>query len=255
MSRETLKLEHRDQIAILTLARPGKRNAIDLQLVGELREALRELSGKDGLAALVLTGEGPAFASGADIFQLKERGREDALAGINSSLFAEVEAFPVPVVAAIEGYALGGGLELALACDLRVAAHGSKLGQPEVSLGIVPGAGAMYRLPRVVGLAKAKELVYTARILEAEAAFEIGLVDHLVPQGEALAKAVELATEISRQDGLAVRLSKQVFRALHPASPGLEALAQAICFESEEKHRRMQAFLDRKVKKDKGATD
>lgn len=249
MSEACVRVERRDGVGILTLDRPEKKNAIDLQMIQELRAGLLELAADDGVSALVITGGPTCFAAGADIAQLKERRQADALAGINSSLFAEVEAFPLPTIAAVEGWALGGGCELALACDMRVAGLGAKLGQPEVGLGILPAAGGLYRLPRVVGLAKAKELVFTAAILDAEEAHAIGLVNQVATAGEALEAALEMARKVARQDRLALRLAKTMFRALNPAQPGVdfESVAQALCFESPEKHARMQAFLDKRA--------
>lgn len=248
-SPETIAVAVEDGVATLTLDRPEVRNAIDLQMVEEIRAALGELAADEGVGTLVITGSAKVFASGADIAELKARGREDALRGINSSLFREVEAFPLPTIASIEGFCLGGGLELALACDMRVAGEGAKLGSPEVGLGIIPAAGCLYRLPRVVGQARARELVFTGAMIEAGEAHAVGLVNHVTPRGEALAKAREIAGAIGKQDRLAVRLAKVALASMNPPAPGwgLENLAQAVCFESEEKHRRMQDFLDRKA--------
>lgn len=252
-----VRVERDGGVAVVTLNRPEKKNAIDLEMVAALREAFAELAGDDELAAVILTGGPKVFAAGADIGQLKARGQADALAGINSRLFEEVAAFPLPTIAALEGWVLGGGCELALACDLRVAGEGAKLGQPEAGLGILPAAGALYRLPRAVGLAKAKELVFTAAIVGAADALAMGLVNRLAPDGEALEGARALAGQIAKQDRLALRLAKSMFRALNPASPGVdfESIAQALCFESPEKHRRMQAFLDRKAAKKAAKAD
>ncbi len=241
-----------ERIATITLNRPERRNAIDLAMVEELGAALGELAARDDVAALVLTGAGDkAFAAGADIAELLERTREDALRRINASLFARVEAMPQPTIAAIRGYALGGGCELALACDLRVAGESAKLGLPEVSLGIIPGAGGTYRLPRLVGLGKARELVFTGATLDARAAERIGLVNRVVPDAQVLDAALDLARTIAAQGPLAVRLAKVCLDAAARGAPESEiaVLAQAACFESEDKRRRMQAFLDRKAAK------
>src|SRR5690606_20799490 len=174
-------LEIRDRIAVVTLNAEERRNAIDLEMVQSLHARLDELLGHEELAAVVLIGAGEkAFAAGADIAQLAERSARDALRSINSALFKRVEDFPVPVIAAIRGFCLGGGCELAIACDLRVAGRSARLGQPEVGLGIIPAAGGTYRLPRLVGLGRARELVYTGRILDAEEAERIGLVNRVV---------------------------------------------------------------------------
>jgi DMSO/TMAO reductase YedYZ molybdopterin-dependent catalytic subunit len=154
-------------------------------------------------------------------------------------------------VAALRGVALGGGCELALACDLRVAGEGSKLGQPEVGLGILPGAGATYRLPRVVGLGVAKELIFTGRIIDAKEALAIGLVNRVVPDDEVVAAARGLALEVAKNSPLAVRLAKQSLNMSFELSTGaamaLESTAQAVLFEDEEKRRRMTAFLEKRA--------
>jgi enoyl-CoA hydratase len=250
---EHVLCEVRDRIALLTLNAPERRNAIDLAIVNSLRARLDELALRDDLAAVVLTGAGDkAFAAGADIAQLAERRAREALSAINSSLFARVEAFPLPVIAAIRGFALGGGCELAIACDLRVAGRSAKLGQPEVGLGIIPAAGGTYRLPRLVGLGRARELVYTGRIVDADEALRIGLVNRVVDDARVVDEALALATEIAKNGPLAVRLAKATMNAL--ARPGeaaamtLESMAQAVLFDSDDKRARMQAFLDRKKK-------
>jgi enoyl-CoA hydratase len=248
-----VKLERAGALALVTLNRPERRNALDRAMVDALHAVLDELQGDEsdiGVGAMVLSGAGEkAFAAGADIAELRERRRKEALQSINSRLFQRVEEAPFPVIAAIRGFCLGGGCELALACDLRVAGEGAKFGQPEVSLGIVPGAGATYRLPRLVGAGKARELVFTGRILDAAEALRIGLVNQVVPDGEVEAAARSLAEQIVKQDRLAVRFAKLLFRLDGSARPGAgfigEAMAQAVLFESEEKLRRMTDFLER----------
>jgi enoyl-CoA hydratase/carnithine racemase len=251
MSEPRTLLEVRDSVALITLNAPERRNAIDLEMVQSLHGNLDELLGLDECAVVVLRGAGgKAFAAGADIGQLEQRTSRDALRSINSSLFKRVEDFPAPVVAAIRGWCLGGGCELAMACDLRVAGESAKLGQPEVGLGIIPAAGGTYRLSRLVGLGRARELVYTGRIVDAAEAERIGLVNRVVPDAEVDDAALALAAEISSNGPLAVRLAKAAMNAL--ARPGeeaavtLESVAQAILFDSEDKHARMRAFLDRK---------
>ena len=202
-------IEKRGEIAILTLNAPEKRNAIDLEMVNGLHAALDELLAADDVSVLVLIGAGDrAFAAGADIAQLKERKGPDALAAINSAIFKRIDDFPVPSIAAIKGFALGGGCELAIACDLRVAGTSAKMGQPEVGLGIIPAAGGTYRLPRLVGLGKARELIYTGRIIDAQECLRIGLVNDVVDDDKVLARALEIAGEIAARGRLAVRLAK-----------------------------------------------
>ncbi|HEU4403248.1 MAG TPA: enoyl-CoA hydratase/isomerase family protein, partial [Candidatus Polarisedimenticolia bacterium] len=160
-----LKVEFADGIAVVTLNRPEVRNALDLATIDDLHWALDILASFERTRALILSGAGGVFASGADIRELRARGAAEALRGINSTLFMQVERFPVPTIAAVNGYALGGGCELALACDLRVAGETSRFGQPEVGLGIIPAAGAAFRLPRLVGMGRAREMILTGRIL------------------------------------------------------------------------------------------
>jgi enoyl-CoA hydratase len=236
-------------IAVLTLNRPEVRNAIDLEMVQALGAALDELAPDPEVRALILTGAGDkAFAAGADIAQLKERGVGDALMRINSGLFRRLEEHPAPVIAAIRGFALGGGCELAMACDLRIAGRSARFGQPEVGLGIFPGAGAVQRLPRLIGLGRAKELIFTGRIIDAEEAERIGLVNRVVDDDAVLAEARTTALTIARHGALAVNACGRP----NPAFDPLDALGQAVLFESPEKHERMQAFLERKGRKERG---
>ncbi len=247
-------LERRDRIAVITLNAPERRNAIDREMVESLHADLDALQSDPELAAVVLTGAGDkAFAAGADIAQLEQRRAPDALRAINSTLFERVEEFPVPMLAAIRGWCLGGGCELAIACDLRVAGRGAKLGQPEVSLGIIPAAGGTYRLPRLIGLGRARELIYTGRIISADEAERIGLVNRVVPDDAVLDEALKLAAEIAHNGPLAVRLAKSTMNALarpnESMAVAMESSAQAVLFDSEDKQRRMQAFLERKKNK------
>ncbi|MHC4393501.1 MAG: enoyl-CoA hydratase/isomerase family protein [Planctomycetota bacterium] len=242
-----------DGILFVTLNRPEKRNALDQAMVTALHTVLDTVEGEppgEGTRALVLMGAGEkAFAAGADIGQLLARTHKDALNRINSSLFERLERLRCPTIAAVHGWTLGGGAELALACDIRIAARSVKMGQPEVSLGIIPAAGATYRLPRLVGFGKARELIFTGRIIDADEALAIGLVERVVDDQDLREAALGLAREIAKNAPLAVQLAKVM---LNTAARGahlseMESITQAILFESEEKHVRMQAFLDRKA--------
>lgn len=239
-----------DGIGHLELNRPEVRNAINRELIDALHATLDAWSERDDLRAVVLSGAGgKAFAGGADIAELKERTHREAFFGINQRLFQKLEDFPRPVIAAIDGYALGGGLELALACDLRVASKTAKVGMPEVSLGIFPGAGGTWRLPRVVGLGHAKELIFTGRILDADEAFAYGLFERLV-ETDALSIARDIASQIARNSPLAVQVAKVSLNAMarqQHAEP-VERLAQALLFDSADKRERMTAFLEKKRK-------
>jgi enoyl-CoA hydratase len=250
----TILVDVEDRLAVVTFNRPDKRNAIDQTMVHELHDALDGLV-MDGLVeACVFTGAGDkAFIGGADIAQLKERTAMDALKTINAALFGKIEALPFPTVAAVRGFCLGGGCELAMCCDLRVAGEGAKFGQPEVALGIIPAAGGTQRLPRLVGLGRAKDLVLTGRTIDAREAERIGLVNRVVPDDEVLDASKALARQILAQGSLAVRLAKlnlnNSVRTGQDSGLLLEQVSQAVLFESEEKRRRMTEFLEKRAKK------
>ncbi len=246
-----------DAIATLTINRPEVRNALNLATVQECHAALQALAADQTVGVLIITGAGDtAFVSGADINDIRDRDLADGLAAINSSLFSVVERFPRPTIAAVNGYALGGGCELALACDIRIAADTAKFGQPELGLGIIPGAGATQRLPRIVGLGLAKHLVLTGEIIDAPRALDIGLVTSVVPAAELSAQARELARRILRQGPLAARLAKLALNASARVDldSGLliETLAQAICYDSEDKQEGTTAFLEKRRPKFRG---
>jgi enoyl-CoA hydratase len=250
---DRILVERRADAVLVTLNAPERRNAIDRQMVDGLHRVLDQFWADESVAALVLTGAGDqAFAAGADIAQLRERTSRDALQAINSSIFQRLEEFPAPVIAAVRGYALGGGCELAIACDLRVLGSSAKLGQPEVKLGIIPAAGGTYRLPRLVGLGRARELIYTGRMVDADEALRIGLANLVVPDAEVVDRALALAGEIAKNGRLAVRGAKRALNAL--SRPGQEnALAfessvQAVLFDSDDKKARMDAFLSKQKK-------
>ena len=252
-----VRIESDGAVATLTIDRPDKRNALSLELVRTLEAALSRLREEADLRAVVLTGAGGVFVAGADIAELRDRRAEESLLGINAGLFRAIEAFPWPVVAAIEGWALGGGMELAMACDLRIAAEGAKFGQPELGLGILPAAGGMHRLPGLVGMGVAKDLVLTGRIVDAAEALRIGLVSRVVPDGRALPESLAAAATIAGKAPMAVRMAKGIMNALSPVRPdvafALETSAQAVLFESEEKMKRMTEFLERKSGRPGGA--
>jgi len=251
MAYANIRVDVSENIATLTIDRPAVRNALNLDTVRECHAALAELARDEAVGILVITGAGEsAFVSGADINDIRARTREDGLAAINSSLFAAVERFPRPTIAAINGYALGGGCELALACDVRIAAETAKFGQPELGLGIIPGAGATQRLPRIVGLGWAKHLVLTGDVIDAKQALEIGLVTAVTPPGQLQIRVRELAKRILRQGPLAARLAKLALNASARVDldSGLliETLAQAICYGSEDKQEGASAFLEKR---------
>lgn len=243
MGLSTLQVEERDDRTVVTLNRPEVRNAIDAAMVAELHEVCSRLEAQPRV--LVLTGAGGVFAAGADIRQLRERRRDDALAGINSGVFERVARLPLPTIAAVDGHALGGGAELAYACDFRVGTPRARFGNPEPQLGILAAAGASWRLRDLVGEPLAKEVLLAGRVLDGAQARAAGLLTDLVEPEGLLGTAHELADRILRADPLALRLTKLALHAPPGAHPRFDDVAQAVLFESAEKQRRMTAFLDR----------
>ncbi|MDB5910804.1 MAG: Enoyl-CoA hydratase/carnithine racemase [Massilia sp.] len=241
---ETLKVDEGQDRVLVRLDRPHVRNAIDAATVTDLHEVCANLERRPRL--LILTGSDGVFAAGADIRELRERRRDDALAGINSALFERISALPMPTIAAIDGPALGGGAELAYACDFRIATPRARFGNPETGLGIMAAAGACWRLRELVGEPLAKEILLAGRILSAEQALDFGLVNELVPEDELLPAAHRLADRIGKNAPLALRLTKLALAAPPGAHPRFDDLAQAILFETEDKYDRMTAFLERR---------
>ncbi|MBS2937954.1 enoyl-CoA hydratase/isomerase family protein [Nocardioides sp. J2M5] len=237
--------EHADRV-VVHLARPEVRNAIDHQMVTELH-AVCDLLEADP-RVLLLAGKGDNFAAGADISQLRERRRDDALRGINSGLFDRIHRLPMPVVGLLDGYALGGGAELAYACDFRIGTPRLRIGNPEPGLGILAAAGATWRLRELVGEPVAKEILLAGRLLDAEEALALRLVNEIVEPHSLLEAGHGWADRITRQAGLAVRLTKSALHAPRDAHPYIDDLTQAVLFETDEKQARMTAFLERNKK-------
>ncbi|MCQ3949504.1 MAG: enoyl-CoA hydratase/isomerase family protein [Planctomycetes bacterium] len=240
------------RLAVISLKRPDVKNAINKAMVAELTRAFDDLREGGETGCVILTGEGADFAAGADIAELRERKALESLAAINSALFARIEGFAAPVIAAIRGYALGGGCELTLACDMRIASETAQFGQPEVNLGIIPAAGGTQRLPRIVGLGRAKELVLTGAIIDAQEALRIGLVNKVVPDSELMGASRKMALTILKKGSLAIRMAKaalnQSARMNLDSGLAFESTAQALLFESEDKMKRMTDFLQKKKK-------
>ncbi|MEV4704396.1 enoyl-CoA hydratase/isomerase family protein [Actinoplanes sp. NPDC049316] len=231
--------EHADRV-VVTLRRPEARNAINAAMIRELHDVCAGLEEHPRL--LLITGAEGTFAAGADIGELRERGRDQALQGINSRLFDRIARLSLPTVAAVDGYALGGGAELAYACDVRLASPAAVFGNPEPGLGILAAAGACWRLRELVGASVAKQVLLAGRRLDADDAYRFGLVAEVVPAGELIERAHALLDRMARSGPLALRLTKLVADAPggHPVT---DDLAQAVLFESEDKRSRMDAFL------------
>ncbi|WP_370039290.1 enoyl-CoA hydratase/isomerase family protein [Nocardioides sp.] len=231
---------------VVQLARPEVRNAIDHQMVTELHGVCDLLEHVPRV--LLLTGKGGTFAAGADISQLRERRRDDALRGINSALFDRIRRLPMPTIGLLDGFALGGGAELAYACDFRIGTPRLRIGNPEPGLGIMAAAGATWRLKELVGEPIAKEILLAGRVLDAEEARSAGLLNEIAEPDALLEAGHSWADRIARQSGLAVRLTKAAFHAPREAHPYLDDLTQAVLFETDEKQERMTAFLERSKK-------
>lgn len=244
MKFETLRVQEQADRLLVELHRPQSRNAINAAMIEELHAVCADLERNPRF--LVLSGAGDDFAAGADISELRERGREEALAGINRTLFDRIARLSLPTVAAVEGNALGGGAELAYACDLRVAGASARFGNPEPGLGILAAAGAGYRLTDLVGKSIAKQVLLGGRLLDADAAYRHGLVADVVADGSALKAAGALVDRMAKLAPLALRLSKCVVDAEGP-HPLLDDVAQAVLFESDDKRDRMTRFLEKRT--------
>ena len=245
---DPLLIEEQEDRVLIRLNRPEVRNAIDQSMVDALHEACALLEREPRVALLV--GSGGTFAAGADIAQLRERRLTDALAGINSGIFDRIHRLPMPTIALLDGYALGGGAELAYACDFRIGTPTVKIGNPEPGLGILAAAGGAWRLRELVGEPLAKEVLLAGRILTGEEAREVRLLNELAASEDLEAAGHRLADRIARQAPLAVRLSKAAFHAPREAHPLIDNVAQAVLFETQEKQDRMTAFLNRRKEKE-----
>src|SRR5215207_4452555 len=251
MSYETLLTEARDGVGVVTVNRPEVRNALNRRVMEEMRAVLDGFREDDGVGAVVFTGAGEkAFVAGADIGELRERTILDGLAAAMQRLYDEIEGFEKPTIAAVNGYALGGGCELAMACDIRIAAENARFGLPEVTLAILPGAGGTQRLARHIGKGRALEMIMTGRLMDAEEALSAGLVSKVVPQEDLMDAVKETAEQVLTKGPLAVRLAKLAVQAGYETDQRtgllIERLAQAILLTSEDKREGISAFLEKR---------
>jgi enoyl-CoA hydratase len=240
-----------DGVALVTLDRPRAFNALSFALLGQLADALEALDADPAIRCVVITGAGTrAFAAGADIKELAEQTPATLRDGDAFAPWTRIDAVGLPLVAAVTGYALGGGCELAMACDLIVAAEDAVFGQPEISIGIMPGAGGTQRLTRAVGKARAMEIILTGRRFDAREAERMGLVSRVAPAGEAVAGAIELATTIAAGPPLAVRAAKRAIRraAELPLAAGLAEERSAFfdLFATADQAEGMAAFVEKR---------
>ncbi len=257
-SYETLLLERRGRVAVITINRPQKLNALNIQTRAEGAAALDELRDDESVRVVVITGAGEkAFVAGADIAEFEGRtavSQRDVMTA--RSLFTAVDTFPKPVIAMINGFCLGGGCELALSCDIRVASDNARFGQPEINLGIIPGGGGTQRLTRLVGEGKAMELILTGDMIDAQTAYNLGLVNLVVPAADLEAKTLELANRIADKSPVALRMAKEAVKTAARSSldEGLrrEIDLFALTFSSADKDEGVRAFLEKRKPDFKG---
>ncbi len=259
MELKNVLYDMRDGVAVVTVNRPEKLNALSRKTLEDIASAFDEAEASDAVKAVVVTGQGEkAFVAGADITEINtldaQSGRAFALFG--QGLFRRIETFPKPVIAAVNGFALGGGCELAMACHMRVASENARFGQPEVNLGIIPGYGGTQRLPRLVGKGVALELLLTGDMIGAGRAYELGLVNAVTAPGGAVDKAMEIAAKAASKGPLAVRGCLEAVQAGldMPVEEGcyLEATLFGLCCASEDMREGTKAFMEKRKAEFKG---
>ncbi len=258
MAYQNLILTKENHIATVTINNPKTLNALNTAVLKDLEQVFDDLKADKNVRVVILTGEGRAFVAGADISEMADmneaQGRDFGAFG--AKIFRKIETFPKPVIAAVNGFALGGGCELAMACDIRVASDKAKLGQPEVGLGIIPGFSGTQRLSRLVGMGMAKELIYTANVIDAKEALRIGLVNRVVALDDLMAETLKMAQMIVSRAPIAVEYAKETM------DKGIDMdIDKAIalendyfgkCFTSEDQKNGMKAFLNRENVEYKG---
>lgn len=251
MTSKYMLVDKEKEIAIVTINRPEVRNALDRNGWLELRENLVALDRDDAVRVIIITGAGDkAFMAGADLKVLRQRSVLETLKGETSSVLRGIEQMSKPVIAAVNGYALGGGCELALACDIRIASENARFGQTEINVGVLPGAGGTQRLRRLVGLGKALELILTGEIITAQEAEKIGLVNKVVSHEKLLDEAKEMARKISEKSPVVVRLARAAVlsgsETDFSTSLLLEILFQSVVFSTEDHLEGINAFLEKR---------
>lgn len=252
MDYQKLIVERQGRIGVVRINHPEALNALDTLVLRELGQAFDAFAADAGIDVVVLTGEGRAFVAGADIAEMSAMTAAEgkAFGRLGADVFRKIELLPQPVIAAVNGFALGGGCELAMACDIRIASAKAKFGQPEVGLGITPGFSGTQRLPRLVGLGKAKELIYTAAVIPAEEALRIGLVNKVVASEALMDEALALAATIASKARLAVRYAKEAInRGIETdieTGIAVEASLFGLCFATADQKEGMAAFLQKR---------
>jgi enoyl-CoA hydratase len=249
---ETITLERRGSVVILTISRPDKLNALNNKVHEEGVLVLDELRGDESVRVLVITGAGEkAFVAGADIKEFQDKSPvEQREIFQKRTLFNSIDTFPKPVIAMVNGFCLGGGNELALACDLRICSENAKFSQPEINLGLIPGGGGTQRLTRLIGEGRSMEIMLTGDIIDADTALKFGLVNHVYPAAELEAKTMELANKVAEKAPIALQLAKEAvkFASRSNLDEGLrrEVDLFALCFATEDKQEGVSAFLEKR---------
>lgn len=242
--------DYRPHIALIELNRPKELNALNLQLMGEVRDALKELDQNDAVRVIILTGNERAFAAGADIKQMAGKTAIDMAKIDQFSTWDQIRKTKKPLIAAVSGFALGGGCELAMTCDMIVASETAQFGQPEIKIGVMPGAGGTQRLTRAIGKARAMEMVLTGKFISAEEAKSYGLINRIAPVEQYMEAAVELANDIAQMSPVAAQLAKEsVNRSFEThLDEGLyfERKNFYLCFASEDQTEGMNAFVEKR---------
>ncbi len=243
-------VEQRGAVGLVTLNRPGALNALSEALLTELMEALQGFDSDEAVHVMVIAGSEKAFAAGADIKEMVDKDARGMTGGSPFAQFERIRGFQKPIVAAVSGWALGGGCELALSCDLIVASETARFGLPEVTIGVIPGAGGTQLLPRALGTRLAMEMILNNRILTAREALELGMVNRVVPPERCLEEALSLAAEIAARAPLAVRLAKRLVRRSQeqPLTAGIteEQLGFFNLFDTEDQKEGMRAFIEKR---------
>ena len=243
-------------IALIELNRPKDLNALNLQLMGELRDALKSLDEEDDVRVIIITGNEKAFAAGADIKEMAGKSAIDMLNADNFNTWEQIRRTKKPLIAAVSGFALGGGCELAMTCDMIVASETAKFGQPEIKIGVIPGAGGTQRLTKAIGKARAMEMVLTGKFIDATEAMAFGLINKIVPVELYLAEAVTLAKEIAEMSPIATKLGKEAvnrsFETHLDKGLTLERKNFYLAFASEDQKEGMQAFVEKRKPNYKG---
>lgn len=255
--RKVLLTKQRDGVAVITINRPQVQNAMDTECWSLLRHTMEVLNSDSSVRAVIITGAGEkSFIAGADINSLLKRSALETLCGENSKTVLAIEQCTKPTIAAINGLALGGGCEIALACDLRIAVHHAKIGQTELKVGILPGAGGTQRLTQLVGLGRAMHMILSGEPVTAEEALACGLITALVPSGDLMKEAFALARKLMKQSPVALRLAKTAVRegAKTDLSTALllETLCQSVVFGSDDHTEGLRAFLEKRLPDYKG---